>query len=202
MQEHLLILASGSPRRKELLGGLGLTFDILVSEADESFAPGLSPVEIVQELAYRKASVVANTLSGGIVVGADTIVVCDDDILGKPSDAEDAKRMLRRLSGRSHTVYTGIALVDAGEPGRMVRDVSGTEVRFKPLTDEQIDAYVATGEPMDKAGAYGIQGKASQFITGITGDFFTVVGLPVALLADRLAEWGFDVLPRSGSEGR
>ncbi|MBL0387059.1 septum formation inhibitor Maf [Tumebacillus sp. ITR2] len=202
MQEHLLILASGSPRRKELLGSLGLTFDILVSDADESFTPGQPPVEIVQELAYRKASAVANTLSVGIVLGADTIVVCDEEILGKPTDVEDAKRMLKRLSGRSHTVYTGIALVEAGGTGRTLRDVRGTEVVMKPLTDAQIDAYVATGEPMDKAGAYGIQGKASQFITGIDGDYFTVVGLPVSLVADRLTEWGFDVLPKSDREGR
>lgn len=196
MQEHLLILASGSPRRKELLGSLGLTFDILVSEADESFAPGQPPVEIVQELAYRKASAVANTLNAGLVLGADTIVVCDDVILGKPEDEADAKRILKMLSGRSHTVYTGIALVEAGGDRRVVRDVRGTEVLMKPLTDAQIDAYIATGEPMDKAGAYGIQGKAAQFITGIHGDYFNVVGLPVSLVADRLAAFGFNVLPR------
>lgn len=196
MQEHLLILASGSPRRKELLASLGLTFDILVSEADESFAPGQPPVEIVQELAYRKASAVANTLSAGLVLGADTIVVCDDVILGKPEDEADAKRILQLLSGRSHTVYTGIALVEAAGERRVVRDVRGTEVAMKPLTDAQIDAYIATGEPMDKAGAYGIQGKASQFITGIDGDYFNVVGLPVSLVADHLAAYGFDVLPR------
>ncbi|PWK06261.1 Maf family protein [Tumebacillus permanentifrigoris] len=196
MQEHLLILASGSPRRKELLGSLGLTFDILVSEADESFAPGQPPVEIVQELAYRKASAVANTLNAGLVLGADTIVVCDDVILGKPEDEGDAKRILRLLSGRSHTVYTGIALVEAGGEHRVVRDVRGTTVVMKALTDEQIDAYVATGEPMDKAGAYGIQGKASQFITRIDGDYFNVVGLPVSLVADHLATFGCNVLPR------
>jgi septum formation protein len=196
MQEHLLILASGSPRRKELLGSLGLTFDILVSEADESFAPGQPPVEIVQELAYRKASAVANTLNAGLVLGADTIVVCDDVILGKPEDEADAKRILKILSGRSHTVYTGIALVEAGGDRRVVRDVRGTEVVMKPLTDAQIDAYIATSEPMDKAGAYGIQGKAAQFITGIHGDYFNVVGLPVSLVADRLAAFGFNVLPR------
>lgn len=199
MQNNRLVLASGSPRRKELLGLLGLAFEIRVSDADETIAPGTDPREAVQELAYRKAGAVANTLNGSeqglVVLGADTIVVLDGEILGKPADHEDARRMLRMLSGRTHAVYTGIALVEAGG-GRVVRDVSETQVVMKDLRDEQIDAYIATDEPMDKAGAYGIQGKASQFITGIRGDFFNVVGLPVSLTADRLAELGFDVRPR------
>lgn len=202
MQEQRLILASGSPRRKELLGSLGLTFDILVSDADETFAPGLPPVEIVQELAYRKAHAVANTLDAGFVLGADTIVVCDDLILGKPVDEADAKRMLKLLSGRAHAVYTGIALLEVAGAGRVVRDVRGTEVFMKHLTDAQIDAYVATGEPMDKAGSYGIQGQAAQFVTGIQGDYFSVMGLPVSLVADHLTAFGFDVLPRSVRDSR
>lgn len=198
MQEPLLVLASGSPRRKELLGSLGLSFDIQVSDADESFVPGTDPVEIVQDLAYRKAMAVANTLTNGLVLGADTIVVHEGQILGKPVDEADAKRMLSLLSGNVHTVYTGIALVEAGG-GREVRDVRGTEVVMKPLTQEQIDSYVATGEPMDKAGAYGIQGLAAPFITEIHGDYYSVVGLPISLVADHLAQFGFDVLPRKGN---
>lgn len=199
MQNNRLVLASGSPRRKELLALLGLSFDILVSDADETIAPGTNPQQAVQELAYRKASAVANTLDGSapgrVVLGADTIVVVDGEILGKPADADDAARMLRLLSGRAHSVYTGIALVEAGG-GRVVRDVRGTEVVMKELGDEQIRAYISTGEPMDKAGAYAIQGKAVQFITEIHGDYTNVVGLPVAMTADRLAEFGFDVRPR------
>ncbi|MGZ4032245.1 MAG: Maf family protein [Tumebacillaceae bacterium] len=198
MQETLLVLASGSPRRKELLGSLGLSFDIQVSDADESFAPGSNPVEIVQELAYRKAMAVANTLTNGLVLGADTIVVHGGDILGKPVDEADAKRMLGALSGDTHTVYTGVAFVEAGG-GRALRDVSETQVVMKQLTAEQIEAYVQTGEPMDKAGAYGIQGKAAQFITEIHGDYYNVVGLPISLVADHLAQLGFDVLPRQES---
>jgi len=195
MQENLLVLASGSPRRKELLASLGIPFEIRVSDADETIPPGANPVEIVQELAYKKAQAVANTVSHGLVLGADTIVVFQDEILGKPVDEEEAKRMLSLLSGQAHIVYTGIALVEAnGE--RSVRDVRGTNVHMKVLSPEQIDAYVSTGEPMDKAGAYGIQGKAAQFVTGIHGDFFNVVGLPISLVADHLSDFGFDVLPR------
>lgn len=195
MNEKRLVLASGSPRRKELLACLGLSFEIQVSDVDETIEHGANPVEVVQELAYRKAQAVANDLQSAWVLGSDTIVVFGDTILGKPADPEDAKRMLKMLSGQTHHVYTGIALVEAGGT-RIIRDVQGTEVMMKQLTDEQIDAYIATGEPMDKAGAYGIQGLASQFITGIHGDYFNVVGLPVSLLADRLTECGYQVLPR------
>lgn len=198
MNEKRLVLASGSPRRKELLASLGLSFEIQVSDVDETIEHGADPVQIVQELAYRKAQAVANGLQNAFVLGADTIVVLDRVILGKPTDAEDAKRMLNMLSGRSHHVYTGIAVVEAGG-GRVIRDVQGTEVVMKKLTSEQIDAYIATGEPMDKAGAYGIQGLAAQFITEIHGDYFNVVGLPISLLADRLTECGFNVLPRTES---
>jgi septum formation protein len=198
MQEKLLVLASGSPRRKELLAGLGLSFEVKVSDVDETIEPGTDPVEIVQELAYRKAKAVANSLSHGLVLGADTIVVCDGVILGKPVDEDDAKQMLSRLSGRTHMVYTGIAFVEAGG-GREVRDVCGTKVKMKELSPEMISRYVATGEPMDKAGAYGIQGAASAFIPEIQGDYFNVVGLPVSLVADHLASFGYQILaPQEG----
>jgi septum formation protein len=195
MQEKRLVLASGSPRRKELLAGLGLCFEVITSDVDESIAPGTDPAEAVQELAYRKALSVANTLSGGLVLGADTVVALDGQILGKPADAQEAKRMLAMLSGRTHNVYTGIALIEAGT-NRAVRDVKETQVVMKELTPEEIDAYVATGEPLDKAGAYGIQGLASTFITDIHGDYFAVVGLPLHLTARHLAAFGLDVLSR------
>lgn len=198
MQEPLLVLASGSPRRKELLGSLGLSFDIQVSEVDETLEPGANPVAIVQDLAYRKAMAVANTLSHGLVLGADTIVVNAGEILGKPVDEEHARRTLASLSGHAHTVYTGIALVDVASK-RVVRDVCETQVVMKQLSTEQIAAYVATGEPMDKAGAYAIQGKAAQFVTEIHGDYYNVVGLPISRVADHLAVFGIDVLPRAES---
>ena len=163
--------------------------EIQVSDVDETIEEGSNPVQVVQELAYRKAQAVANDLQNAFVLGSDTIVVLDDVILGKPVDTADAKRMLNMLSGRSHHVYTGIALVEAGG-SRTIRDVQRTEVVMKQLTNEQIDAYVATGEPMDKAGAYAIQGLAAQFITEIHGDYFNVVGLPISLLADRMTERG------------
>jgi len=195
IMQKTLVLASGSPRRKELLGHLGLSFEVRVSDVDETIPAGANPVDIVQELAYRKAQAVANFVPDGLVLGSDTIVVLDDVILGKPHDAEDARRMLRMLAGRAHTVYTGVAFVETGT-GRTLRDVNGTQVVMKPLTDAQIEAYVATGEPMDKAGAYAIQGLAAQFVTEIHGDYSNVVGLPLAMVADHLTAWGFDVLPR------
>jgi septum formation protein len=200
VQERRLVLASGSPRRKELLASLGLSFDIKVSDVDETITDAADPVEVVQELAYRKAKAIANTLSDALVIGADTIVVYEGTILGKPVDEADAKRMLRMLSGRAHTVYTGIALIET-DGGREVRDVRGTQVVMKELTDEVIDRYVATGEPSDKAGAYAIQGLASQFVTELHGDYFNVVGLPISLVADHLTALGLDVLPQR-PEGR
>jgi septum formation protein len=199
MQNKPLVLASGSPRRKELLAILGVEYEVRVSDCDETIEPGTDPERAVQELAYRKAAVVAKTVHGGFVLGADTIVVHEGVILGKPQDVEDARRMLAMLSGQTHVVYTGIALVEAGGE-RVVRDVCATRVTMKRLTPEMIEAYIATGEPMDKAGAYAIQGKAAPFITSIEGDYFNVVGLPLSLVADRLAELGYDVLPKP--EGR
>lgn len=192
MQEKRLVLASGSPRRKELLAGLGLSFEVIVSDVDETIEPGIDPREVVQALAYRKAKAVANSLSHGLVIGADTIVVCEGLILGKPVDEEDAKRMLSKLSGRAHMVYTGVAFVEAGG-GREALEVRGTEVCMKELSPELISRYIATGDPMDKAGAYGIQGAAATFIPEIHGDYFNVVGLPVSLVADHLIEFGYQI---------
>lgn len=193
-----LILASTSPRRRELLGLLGLPFEVVASRFDEaSLAPnGLTPPEYVTRLARGKASeVAARTEGDALVIGADTTVILDGQMLNKPADDEDARRMLRLLSGRTHQVYTGLCLVPVknGIAGNAQTDHAVTAVTFDTLTDETIAAYVATGEPLDKAGAYGIQGKALSFIPGIRGDYFNVVGLPVFLLCKMLTQFGVGV---------
>lgn len=185
-----LVLASTSPRRRELLGLLGLPFEVIGSGYDESQInpAAFAPPDYVAALARGKAAEVAGRLDAGtLVIGADTTVVLDGAFLNKPADAADAKRMLRSLSGRTHEVYTGLCLIH----GPKVRtDFAATEVTFDTLTDSVLDAYVATGEPLDKAGAYGIQGKALSFIPGIRGDYFNVVGLPLFLLGQLLTEFG------------
>jgi len=178
-----LILASASPRRKELLALAGFDFSVETASVDEVFDPSLSPEAIVMHLACIKSAPIAEKHPDEIVIGADTVVVLDESILGKPKNDEQAKEMLRRLSGRVHQVYTGVCLNKGGEH---ICFHECTLVRFKPLTQEQIDAYVATGEPMDKAGAYGIQGKGCVLIEGIEGDYFNVVGLPVSHLYDEI----------------
>ena len=186
----MIVLASASPRRRELFGLIGYSFEVRVSSADESIASGLSRKEAVEILAKRKAEAVFAERPDDIVIGADTIVVADDRILGKPVDEDDAKRMLRSLSGRKHWVYTGVNILSKE---RSESFVSATEVEFYPLSDEMISTYVSTREPMDKAGAYGIQGRGAVLVKGISGDYYTVVGLPVAELAHRLC--GFGVQP-------
>jgi septum formation protein len=173
-----LILASQSPRRSELLAAAGFSFIVRVKPVEEVRRNGESPVSYVRRLACEKAAT-ARENPGEIVLGADTVVVVDDHVLEKPRDAEDARAMLRLLSGRDHTVITGICLA---HDGGSISDHSSTEVRFAPLTDAEIDEYVASGEPMDKAGAYAIQGLASKFIERIEGCYFNVVGLPVSLV--------------------
>jgi septum formation protein len=160
---------------------------------EEDTKPGLSPGEIVEELALRKAVAVASRLTEGIVLGSDTIVVLDGQVLGKPADEAEACRMLKSLQGREHMVYSGVAVVDAST-GRREVSSSRTEVRFAPMTDREIAAYVATGEPMDKAGSYAIQGIGAAFVEGIAGDYFTVVGLPLRLTATMLSRFGVEVL--------
>ena len=168
-----LILASASPRRAELLRLAGFTFDVLVADVDETVHPGESPEASVRRVAERKAEAVRPRAGKRPVLAADTAVVVDDLILGKPADAADATRMLRLLSGRTHVVMTGVC-VDG------VSEVESTEVEFSRLTDDEIAWYVASGEPMGKAGAYAIQGLASRFITRIHGSYSNVVGLPIA----------------------
>ena len=190
-----IILASVSPRRRELLRLFECDFRVIPSSFDESTVAQWPPDKHVVESAAGKASEVAAGISTGIVIGADTIVVVDDRILGKPADAEDARRMLKLLSGRSHYVYTGLCVIrrSEGQTAAVLRDYVRTEVRFGCLTDEVIDAYVATGEPLDKAGAYGIQERGSVLVEGIVGDYFNVVGLPVYRLSHMLMELGVPI---------
>ena len=172
-----IILASKSPRRQELLKLLGVDFTIHTADIDETMDPALPPEQ-------------------DIVIAADTIVVVDGQILGKPRSAADAVRMLRLLSGRRHEVMTGLTVLQGG---RMQRCVVRTGIEFRPLSDREIRAYVATGEPMDKAGAYGIQGGASIFVRHLDGDYFCVMGLPLCPLAEMLRACGVQVL---GDDGR
>jgi septum formation protein len=180
----VLVLASRSPRRQEILRQAGIGFTVRVADVDETPLAGEKPEDYVQRVAEMKAMAVPRE-TGEIVLGADTTVVIDGEMLGKPDHAADAERMLRLLSGRRHEVLTGICLRRDSE---LVRDWASTAVWFAPMTAREIDEYVATGEPMDKAGAYAIQGRASKFITRIEGCYFNVVGLPIALLYRRLTE--------------
>jgi septum formation protein len=165
-----------------LLRAAGFDFDVLTADVDESLRDGESAEAYVTRLAEAKARAVIDRAAGRPALGADTVVVCGQEILGKPADAADAKRMLRVLSGRTHVVMTGVCL--AGPTGDCITDVATTAVEFGPLSDEEIDWYVASGEPSDKAGAYAIQGLASRFVTAISGSYTNVVGLPVALVYD------------------
>lgn len=185
-----LVLASASPRRRELLAQAGFTFEVRPAHIPEDPKPGEDPIAYVVRLAREKAQAVFNQLRDPTatahhltVLGADTTVVLDNQILGKPEDAADAARMLRMLSGRTHRVITGVALVTADRT-EVAAEV--TAVKFLTLSDEEIAAYIATGEPMDKAGAYAIQGHAARWIPRIGGDYFNVVGLPIALVSTLL----------------
>ena len=193
-----IILASASPRREEILGLLGVRFTVAPSDFDESGVIQWPPEEHVLQSSTGKAASIACRIPDGIVIGADTIVVVDEAILGKPADAEDARRMLKLLSGRSHYVYTGLCVMKrAGdETVRTLRDYVRTEVCFGDLTDDIIDAYVATMEPLDKAGAYGIQERGSVLVEGIVGDYFNVVGLPIYRLSQMLHELGITLFGR------
>lgn len=179
-EEAELILASGSPRRKELLARTGRSFRVIVSDADEITAADMEPASIAMQNARVKAlAIAANVPDSATVIGADTIVVLDGRIFGKPSDEDDARRMLGELAGRAHQVITGVCLVRGGLCEAFAET---TNVCFRDLSASEIDAYIATGEPLDKAGAYGIQGAAGVFVDHIEGDYDNVVGLPVARL--------------------
>lgn len=185
-----VILGSASPRRRELLEQIGINFDVLVSGGEERYT-STEPEEIVKELALAKAENVSAVLEekeSCLVIGADTIVVLDGEILGKPKDEEDAFRMLKSLQGRAHQVYTGTALLDYDTEGtkNVIRHAERTEVFVHAMTDTEIRQYISTGEPMDKAGGYGIQGRFAAYIDRIEGDYYNVVGLPVAYLYQQL----------------
>jgi septum formation protein len=182
-----LVLASQSPRRAQLLRMLGLTFDTIPADVDETYNPGEEPGAHARRLAREKAQAIAAAAPDAIVIGSDTVVVVDGDVLGKPVDAGDAVRMLLRLQGRTHVVATGIAVMRNG----MARDdVERVVVRFRPFNAAFAAAYVSTGEPMDKAGAYGIQGYGAALVEAIEGDYFAVMGLPIARLILLLQEMG------------
>lgn len=216
--EKRIILGSASPRRRELLSQIGVDFEVKVSNKEEIYTSDI-PEEIVKELALMKAENVASEMeeekadaaassgtagaeaadadgaAGGrlrdtVIIGADTIVVLDDKILGKPADEKDAARMLRNLQGRCHEVYTGVAMLDYDSRGekRTTVHAVGTKVYVNPMTKEEIDSYIAAGEPMDKAGAYGIQGRFAAYIDRIDGDYYNVVGLPVSYVYGELAK--------------
>lgn len=181
------IVASNSPRRRELLGLAGYKFDVIPSDADETLESTLGAEEAVRELSKRKALSVSAQNGGSVVLGCDTVVALDGKILGKPKDEEEAFSMLKSLSGREHEVFTGVYITD-GEKSESF--VSCTRVEFYPLSDKTILSYIATKEPMDKAGAYGIQGLGSVLVRKICGDYFTVMGLPVNECARTLARFG------------
>lgn len=234
-QQTTLVLASSSPRRQELIRFLNLPVVVQSSEADETVPEEWNPARIVEELSLRKARAVAETLtkeaSGrSVIIGSDTIVVLDGQVLGKPADAEDAKRMLRMLQGRGHVVYSGVACLKAGpgwkEPtstgsasgsalmsgklgdhghyhvtsespngdAEIIIGHTASKVIFRPMDDEEIAAYVESGEPLDKAGAYGVQGFGALFIEKIEGDFYSVMGLPLNLLYLMLLKCGISPL--------
>lgn len=194
-----IILASASPRRRELLTQIGLDFEVLASDVEERTLATL-PHEVVQELSARKAEAAAAEYAARkpqdatrtLVIGADTIVACDGEVLGKPRDAADARRMLGMLAGRCHEVYTGVTFAYDSARGRHTF-YECTTVRFAPMTEREIARYVDTGDPMDKAGAYGIQGFCARYITGIEGDYNNVVGLPVGRVYQELRALGMEV---------
>src|SRR6267143_5408505 len=174
-----LILASRSPRRAEILRAAGWPFDAVAADIDESIRQGEDAVSYVKRLALTKAQTVAREFNEGLVLGADTTVLVEGEMLGQPGDDDDARRMLKLLSGKWHQVLTGVALLRADENTRRLVGHEATRVRFARMSDEEIDWYVATGEARGKAGAYGIQGPAALFVEEISGDYFNIVGLPV-----------------------
>ncbi|MCL2840532.1 MAG: Maf family protein [Defluviitaleaceae bacterium] len=188
-----IILASGSPRRKQLMELAGIPFEVKVSNADETISG--APDFQVRELALRKAEMTLSMLDEGyenaIIIAADTLVYIDGRVLSKPENPDDAFAMLKHLAGQKHTVYTGVALLKTdGTDGNAF--VDSTDVYFHPLTDAQIHAYIATGEPFDKAGAYGVQEKGAVLVDRVEGDFYTVVGLPISKVFHALVNMGFN----------
>lgn len=190
-----IILASNSPRRKGLLHQVGIEFTADPSDVDERQLPGESPEEYAVRVATDKAKAAAEKAGDGVIIAADTIVVLEDRVLGKPSDAQEAESMLQMLSGRMHHVITGLVVLDA-ESKRMLSRTADTKVWFRKLAADEIRSYVASGEPLDKAGAYGIQGAGALLVERIEGCYFNVVGLPISILSGMLADIGKPVLTK------
>ena len=184
-----VILASQSPRRRELLNLIGMRHEVRPADIDETVRPGELPAPHAERLAREKALAIARREPDALTIGSDTIVVVDGEILGKPAAPEDARRMLRRLSGREHVVFTAVAVA---HDGRVASSVEEVTVSFRSLSDAEIDAYIATGEPMDKAGAYGIQGYGATIVERIDGDYFAVMGLALGRMVRLMGELGFE----------
>lgn len=193
--EYQIILASGSPRRKELLELIGAEFKIITSNKEEVIT-STNPEEVVKELSMMKAEDVAAGVNGpAIILGADTVVAHGGRILGKPKDKEDALRMIRSFAGEDHYVYTGVCIIKKEADGsvKKISFAEGTKVTVYPMTDEEIERYVASNEPMDKAGAYAIQGLFAPYIKGIEGDYYNIVGFPIAGIYQRLKAEGINL---------
>jgi septum formation protein len=186
---NALVLASASPRRSELLASAGIAFSVVAGDIDETPLPAEDPVAHVLRLAAEKACEVASRADGRFFIGADTIVLCDGEIIGKPADADEAAAMLRKLSDRMHHVITGFAVIDR-QSGKTIQRTVSTEVYFRNISDTEIAAYVATGCPLDKAGAYAIQGGAASMVEKINGSYTNVVGLPLCEVVAALRELG------------
>ena len=187
-----IVLASQSPRRRELLTRMGLTFTVHAVDIDEHMDRSLPPDKLVEAISREKAAAAANGFDeNALIIAADTVVALDGDVLGKPRDPEEARAMLAQLSGREHQVFTGFTV---RRGGKTVTRSERTLVKFRPLESAEIEAYVATGEPMDKAGAYGIQEKGALLVEGLQGDYFNVMGLPVCALGLVLKDFGVNCL--------
>lgn len=183
-----LILASASPRRKELLGKIGMEFEIIPAKGEEKITKSL-PWEVVEELSFQKAQEIADLQEEEcIVIGSDTIVAKGEKIMGKPKNEEDAFQMLSEIAGDSHQVYTGVTLIRTGKNPQIITFAEKTDVYLYPMSAEEINAYIATGDPMDKAGAYGIQGDFAIHVKGIFGDYYNVVGLPIGKVYQELKQ--------------
>jgi len=188
-----IILASASPRRKEILATTGLEFTVCKSNYDEDLTISKEPRALARFLSSKKAEDIVQIYSDAVIIAADTFIVYKNELFGKPSGPDDARRMLKRLSGKTHSVITGFTIIDSKNHKKVSRSIE-TTVYFKKLTKVEINAYVRSGEPLDKAGAYAIQGRGAVFIEKIEGDFFNVVGLPVCALAESLKKFGIQIL--------
>lgn len=188
-----IVLASTSPRRKQLLKQLGVTFEIVSSDIIEQLNPRLKPRHQVEELAFQKAEAVASKFTDAIIIGADTLVTLGDEVMGKPKDEQEAKRMLKKLRGRQHSIITGLVLIDILAKRTIIKSVE-TRVWFKKMSPQEIASYIEKEKPLDKAGAYALQDRGATFVEKIEGDYFGGVGLPLFTLAKELKKLGVNVL--------